>query len=127
MRDDRTEVRPELSGGKSGIPSIPAMCFLGDRRVGVECPDSSCSSSGVPCRNLLGDVEMSLRGRPRARFTLLVPFCSSLLGDTCPGRFAGDSVLSRVFARDELEEATIISSSSSCCGMRFFGIVNDLK
>jgi hypothetical protein len=128
FRDDRTDVRPELSGGMLCESSIPVICFLGDLRVGVECPDSSSSSSGVCCRNLLGEVEMSLRGRPRPRFTVLIPFCEFVLSDdTCAGRFAGDSVLSRVLARDEFEDATTISSSSSCRGMRFFGIVNDLK
>jgi hypothetical protein len=126
LREDLTEVRPELSGGASCNPSMPAICFLGDRRVGVEFPDVSCSSIGVSNRNLLGEAEISLRGRPRPRFTVLVSFWCSFCGDTGARRFAGDSVLSRVFARDELEEATMISSSSSCRGMRFFGIVNGL-
>lgn len=104
------------------------MFFLGDLLVGVERPDSSSSNSGVCNRNLLGEVEMSLRGRPRPRFTVLVPFCEFLLSaEACVGRLAGDSVLSRVLARDEFDEATMISSSSSWRGMRFFGIVNDLK
>jgi hypothetical protein len=113
FKDDRTGVRPELSGGIFCASSISAKCFLGDFRVGVECPDSSISSSGVCSRNLLGEVEMSLRGRPRPRFTVLTPFCDLFPGDACAEPFAGDSVLSRVLARDELEDATIISSSSS--------------
>ena len=128
LRDDRTDVRPELSGGRFCMSSIPAVCFLGDLLVGVERPDSSSCSSGVACRNLLGEVEMSLRGRPRPRFTLPVPSCTFFLSaDACVGRFAGDVVLSRVLALDEFEGATMISSSSSWRGMRFFGIVNDLK
>jgi len=126
LREDRTDVRPELSGGTFCKSPILTICFLGDLLVGVECPDSSSSSSGVCCRNLLGDVEISLRGRPRPRFTVLVPCCGFFLS-ACVGLFAGDSVLSRVLARDEFEDATTISSSSSCRGMRFFGIVNDLK
>ena len=128
MRDDRTDVRPELSGGRFCKSSIPAVFFLGDFLVGVERPDSSSSNSGVCNRNLLGEAEMSLRGRPRPRFTVLVPFCEFFLSvDACEGRFAGDSVLSRVLARDEFDEATMISSSSSWRGMRFLGIVNVLK
>ena len=128
LSDDRTEVSPELSGGRFCRPSIPAVCFLGDLFVGVERPDSSSSSSGVCSRNLLGEVEMSLRGRPRPRFTLSVPFCELFCSiGAFVGRFAGDSVLSRVLALDELEGATTISSSSSWRGMRFLGIVNDLK
>jgi hypothetical protein len=128
LRDDRTDVRPELSGGRFCRSSIPVVCFLGDLLVGVERPDSSSSSSGVASRNLLGEVEMSLRGRPRPRFTMLVPCCALFLSaEACVGRFAGDSVLSRVVALDVLESATMISSSSSWRGMRFFGIVNDLK
>jgi hypothetical protein len=128
LSDDRTEVRPELSGGRFCRSSIPAVCFLGDFLVGVERPDSPSSSSGVARRNLLGEVGMSLRGRPRPRFTVLVPCCALLLSaGACVGRFAGDVVLSRVLARDEFEGVTTISSSSSWRGMRFFGIVNDLK
>lgn len=120
FRDELTEVIPELSGGASCCPSMAYICLLGDLRVGVEFPDSSCSSSGVSSRNLLGEAEMSLRGRPRPRFTILMPFWCFLSGDTGACRFVGENVLSRVFARDELEEATTISSSSSWHGMRFF-------
>ena len=128
LRDDRTDVRPELSGGKFCRSPIPAVCFLGDLLVGVERPDSPSSSTGVCSRNLLGEVEMSLRGRPRPRFTVPVPCCAFFLSaGACVGRFAGDVVRSRVLARDEFEGATTISSSSSWRGMRFFGIVNDLK
>ena len=81
LRDDRTDVRPELSDGTVCELSIPAICFLGDLRVGVERPLSSSSNSGVCCRNLHGEVEMSLRGLPRPRFTTLVPFCECFLSD----------------------------------------------
>ncbi len=129
LRDDRTDVRPELSGGRFCRSSIPGVCFLGDLLVGVERPDPSSSSIGVASRNLLGEVEISLRGRPRPRFTVLVPCCVLLLSaEACVARFAGDNVLSRVLALDAvLEGATMISSSSSWRGMRFLGIVKDLK
>lgn len=71
--DDAIEVTPELCGGASCDPFIPAMSFLGDLRVGVDLPDSSWSRSGVLNRSLLGDAESVLGGRPRPRFTLLLP------------------------------------------------------
>jgi hypothetical protein len=74
FREDLTEVRPELSCGASRTSSMPAICFLGDRRVRVEFPDLSCSSSGVSTRNLPVEVGICLRGRPRPRFTVLVSF-----------------------------------------------------
>lgn len=132
FRGDCTEVKPELSGGASCSPSIAAMCLLGDLRVGVgvEVLDPFRSSGSVFIWSLLGEIVASLRGRPRPRFGLEVSFgvCSRSEGD---GRddsfFTGERVRSSVLARDEVEEATIISSSSSCRGMRFLGIVNGLK
>jgi hypothetical protein len=80
-------------------------------------------------RSLLGDVGSSLRGRPRPRFTGGVPLrcCCCLRGDCRACSFTGSCDLSRVFARDELEEATTISSSSSCRGMWFLGMVKGAK
>lgn len=124
-----TDVKPELSGGISCSPSIPAMCFLGDFLVGVEAPDPSRSNDSVSCLILLGEAKLSLRGRPRPRFGVGALFvgCTRGAGEGRKGCFfTGERVGSRVFARDELEEATIISSSSSCRGMRFLGIVNGL-
>jgi hypothetical protein len=117
IKEDLTEVRPELSGGTSCISSIPPVCFLDDLRVDVECPDLSGSSPGVSSRPSLGEVEHPLRGRPRPRFTVLVSSRCCSCGDTGTRRFAGDNVLSRVFAPDGFEETTIISSSSLCRGM----------
>jgi hypothetical protein len=80
-------------------------------------------------RSLLGDVGSSLRGRPRPRFTGGIPLrcCNCLRGDCEVCLFTGECDLSRVFARDELEEATTISSSSCCRGMWFLGIVKGVK
>jgi hypothetical protein len=81
-------------------------------------------------RSLLGgEGGSSLRGRPRPRFTggIALRCCSCLRGDCEICLFTGECDLSRVFARDELEEATTISSSSSCRGMWFFGIVKGAK
>lgn len=126
VSDDAIDVIPELSGGASCSPSIPAVVFLGDLLVGVEFSDFSRSSSGVLCRNLLGEADSFLRGRPRPLFTVVLPSLLLTRSGSSTGRCAGDDCPSCLFACDELEEATIISSSSSCRGMRFFGIVNDL-
>jgi hypothetical protein len=108
------------------MSSLP---FLGDRRVGVEFPECSSSRNCVSMRSLLGEVGSSLRGRPRPRFTGEIPLrcCSCLRGDCEVCLFTGEGDLSRVFARDGLEEATTISSSSSCRGMWFFGMVKGVK
>lgn len=76
-------------------------------------------------RSLLGDIGSSLRGRPRPRFTGDIPLrCCCLRGDCEACLFTGGSDLSRVLARDELEAATTISSSSSCRGICVLGIMN---
>jgi len=108
------------------MSSLP---FLGDFRVGVEFPECSFSGSCVSMRSLLGDIGSFLRGRPRPRFTGEIPLrcCCCLRGDCEVGPFTGSCDLSRVFARDELEEATTISSSSSCRGMWFLGMIKGAK